>query len=297
MNLCQCVYVRAYDSLTIILPMFNYKYFAASAAILTIITSFFTYTLPVSAKTIHTSSVLFRSKKSPNVSTNWAGYVATSGPFSAISGSWTIPQVHASNTFAADASWIGIGGVSSSDLIQSGTQSMNGPDGSVTYDAWIETLPQAPVTIPVSVSPGDQISVSITEKSKSHWNISFTDQTTTQSYTKSISYASKNSSAEWIEEAPSDQYGVLPLDTFKNIHFTNGSVSEAGQTLSIASAHAQAIAMVNQSGTLLASPSALTSSGDGFTVTRTATKASKPSAKEPVFTSLHSHRISKRLLR
>ena len=276
--------------------MFNYKYFAATAAILTIITSFFSYSIPVSAKTLHPSSLLFRSKKSPNVSTNWAGYVATSGPFTAISGSWTVPQVHASDSFAADASWIGIGGVSSTDLIQSGTQSMTGPDGSVTYDAWIETLPEAPVTIPVSVNPGDQIAVSITEKSKSHWNVSFSDLTTTKSYTKSITYASKNSSAEWIEEAPSDEDGVLPIDTFKNVHFANGSVTQSGQKLSIENAHAQAISMVDQSGSLLASPSSLTSSGDGFTVTRTTTKSSR-SSQEPIFGSLHSHRISKRLLR
>jgi hypothetical protein len=48
-------------------------------------------------------------------SRNWAGYAATGGSFTAVSGTWTPPNVSAGSTPAADATCVGIGGVSATD--------------------------------------------------------------------------------------------------------------------------------------------------------------------------------------
>src|SRR5438270_505776 len=96
-------------------------------------------------------------------SSNWSGYAATGGTFTSVSATWTVPTV-ASTSTGADATWVGIGGLSSSDLIQAGTQAMVDGNG-VTYTSWIEMLPQSSRDVPLSVSAGDSVTVSITQQS------------------------------------------------------------------------------------------------------------------------------------
>ena len=105
-------------------------------------------------------------------SSNWAGYTATGGTFTAVSGTWTVPNVSAGtgNTVAADATWVGIGGATSTDLIQAGTQATV-QGGQVVYGAWWETLPQAAQPVPLDVAAGDTISVSITQQADGTWKI------------------------------------------------------------------------------------------------------------------------------
>lgn len=213
-------------------------------------------------------------------SQNWSGYVATAGTFTAINGTWTVPTVAASNTFAADATWVGIGGVSSQDLIQAGTQAVpsNSNGGAVQYQAWIELLPQNLTTIPMTVNAGDSISVSINQQSTNQWSIYLHDNTNGQSYQTSVSYDSSMSSAEWIEEMPSTGgNNFVPLDSFGTVSFTGGSTVKNGTSLSIAQANGQELTMINGSGQVLAAPSVLGSDGASFTVTRSnATATSSP---------------------
>jgi hypothetical protein len=223
-----------------------------------------------------------------NTSYNWAGYQATGGTFTAISGTWTIPSVSAATSTEADVMWIGIGGVSSRDLIQVGTQAIvnpgaNNPGGvsaTPTYEAWYEVLPQATQQVALTVSPGDSISASITQTASSsgntpaQWSVSIRDNTTGQSYQTSLSYNSSLSSAEWIEEMPSDGSRFVPLDNFGSVSFSNGVATENGSSVTISSANAQMITMVNRAGQTLASSSSLGSDGESFTVTRTAASSS-----------------------
>jgi hypothetical protein len=59
----------------------------------------------------------------PNQGTshNWSGYAATNGNYTAVSATWTVPSV-GSGDAGVGASWVGIGGVNSRDLIQAGTE-------------------------------------------------------------------------------------------------------------------------------------------------------------------------------
>jgi hypothetical protein len=180
-----------------------------------------------------------------------------------------VPTVSAGRTAAADATWVGIGGVSSEDLIQAGTQATV-QGGRVSYSAWIEMLPQASQPVPLAVSAGDNISVAITQQSGDTWRISIRNTTTGRSYQKSVTYASSRSSAEWVEEAPAlGQRTLIPLDNFGTVTFTNATAVEDGQQHSIAQADGQAITMSSRTGQPAAQPSALGDDGASFSVTRT----------------------------
>jgi hypothetical protein len=174
--------------------------------------------------------------------------------------------VSASGT-GVDATWVGIGGATTTDLIQAGTQATVS-NGVVQYSAWIETLPQASQTVALTVNAGDAITVSITQASTGVWNIAIQDGTSGAGYTGSINYSSSLSSAEWIEEAPTSGNRVVLLDQFGTVNFTTLSAVENQQTVTPVAAGATSVTMVNSSGVKLATPSALGADGASFTVTR-----------------------------
>ena len=53
-----------------------------------------------------------------------------------------------------DATWVGIGGVTSNDLIQAGTQAII-QKGQTSYEAWYELLPGYQTIIPLTINAGD----------------------------------------------------------------------------------------------------------------------------------------------
>jgi hypothetical protein len=206
-----------------------------------------------------------------NTSQNWSGYAATGGTYTAVNGSWVVPQFNQSSAAGADAAWVGIGGVNTRDLIQAGTQQTVSGSGSTQYEAWVETLPQASHPVPLTINPGDSVSISITlqPQSKDQWLVAFKNNTTGQTFQVTETYTSSMSSAEWIEEAPSALRGrQLPLDNFGKIDFSGGSTVKDGQTVSIGGSGAKAITMSGRGGQTLATPSTLGTDGASFTVTR-----------------------------
>jgi hypothetical protein len=224
---------------------------------------------------INAGSPIYQASKksvSADASANWAGYAATGTGFTSILGSWKVPIIKPSDTFGVDATWIGIGGVTSNDLIQGGTEAVV-QHGTVQYLAWTEALPAASQPLTLQIHAGDSITAAVTQSSVGRWNIGITDTTTGQSSSKGFTYASSNSSAEWIEEAPSDASGILPLDNFNSIRFTDGSTMKNGVSLSITQAGAMPITLASDEGTILARTSATSMSGTSFSVTRTAAKA------------------------
>lgn len=204
-----------------------------------------------------------------NQSNNWAGYIATGGTFTSVSGSWIVPQVNATGT-SSDVTWVGIGGTTSRDLIQTGTRAVVNNNGQVSYQAWYEMLPANSRKIPLTINPGDSVTASIAQQSANQWAISLRDITTGQNYQTNVTYASSLSSAEWIEEMPVLGRSFIPLDNFGSVQFSALSTVKDGTALTPAQANARSIVMVNHSGQALAQPSALRSDGASFTITRTA---------------------------
>ena len=203
-----------------------------------------------------------------DTSSNWSGYVANGGTYTSVTGTWVVPNVAATTT-GADATWVGIGGVTGTDLIQAGTQATVTGDGSVTYSAWTEILPDFSRTTPLQVTAGDTVTVTITEQSNGVWLIVMVNNTTSDSFEKTLRYASSRSSAEWVQEAPSTSRGIVPLSDFGTVRFIAGSAVRDGVNMSLSGLGATPVAMVNRAGQAIALPSTLGADGSSFVVTRT----------------------------
>jgi Peptidase A4 family len=163
-------------------------------------------------------------------SPNWSGYVVgaggVGGPFTQVSGSWTVPTVTGDGGSASSA-WIGIGGFTSSSLIQVGTdQDWNsgvlGIGEGPSYSAWYELFPASSVTIPNKVNGGDVMYAQITQSNPlSTWTISLSDTTLGWTYTVQVTYSGDQDTAEWILEAPSSCLGNGCVETLADYHFTH----------------------------------------------------------------------------
>jgi len=169
-------------------------------------------------------------------STNWSGFAVETNlnspqnnAVSAVSGSWTVPTATGSGT-AYSSVWVGIDGYSSSTVEQIGVEA-DVTGGKASYYAWYEMYPAYPVTISsVPVTPGDSISASVSYAS-GQYTLQLSDNTTGKSYSTVQALAgAQRSSAEWIVEAPSSGFGVLPLANFGTVNFTNSSATVNGTT-------------------------------------------------------------------
>lgn len=206
---------------------------------------------------------------SRDTSSNWSGYAAAGGTFTSVTGTWTVPDPSTTSA-GADATWVGIGGVSSHDLIQAGTETTMSGRSSARFDAWIELLPRSQQIVPLTVSPGDSVTVTIAQQQGDQWLISMKDSTTGGDYSTIVTYASTNSSVEWVEEAPSGGRRILPLDDFGSVRFTDAKTTANGKTMTVAQAGGRPLTMINGARQPLAQPSPLGSDGSSFTITRTA---------------------------
>lgn len=141
-------------------------------------------------------------------SDNWAGYVAVGTGFTAAEGKWTVPSVAASQSPRNVVTWVGVGGSSTSSLIQTGTGAMT-ESGSTTYYAWATLITAGVVKFntPVRyVHPGDQMVALIEELTSFRWRIAIQDVTEgwTVETTTVTSAIRSGESAEWITERPYD---------------------------------------------------------------------------------------------
>ncbi len=210
-----------------------------------------------------------------NTSQNWSGYAVTGSGYTGITGTWTVPQPRVAGAPGVGATWVGIGGVTSHDLIQAGTQDVSLGAGQFQFQTWIEMLPAASQQVSLAVVPGDSITVSIDEQGAGTgmWQVSMKNNTSNQSFQTSVQYTSTESSAEWVEEAPAGSRGILPLDNFGSVSFTDASATQNGQAVSLADLGARPITMVNATKEALAVPSRVGGDGSSFMVVRTSATA------------------------
>ncbi len=203
-------------------------------------------------------------------SNNWSGYnqgiLDTDTPFSSISAQWVIPTAsqHTAGEAEDSATWIGIGGgclnstceASDETLIQAGTEQDVSASGAVTYDAWWEILPLPEFQSTIAVHPGDVIKCTISSSVPGLWTVSLQDTTDGQSFTESVPYASDESTAEWIEETPTEigtsGTGLAALPNLTTVVFNHATANGAKADL-VAD---QAVQLVDANGNPLATPSA-----------------------------------------
>lgn len=198
----------------------------------------------------------------------WTGYVLGNGPYTAVTGTFTVPNLLVPTPVETrTVEWVGIDGISpSTSLIQAGVSEGTTPGtDQVTFQAWWEILPDEPTIVPipwsqVSVLSGHSVTVTIWQVSGSRWAIGLTDNTTGQSFTTVQNYDGPHTSAEWIVEAPADTATggvytlghVVPDVTFSNARFVGVNT------------FIEVLPPIVQGSAAVASVSTL--EGDGFTV-------------------------------
>jgi hypothetical protein len=78
------------------------------------------------------------------------------------------------STTSTVASWVGVGGTNSNNLIQAGVEvDTSGPVAQ--YHAWYETLPQSSRNIALQIGPGDWVSVEVHELAFDPWPVTIVD--------------------------------------------------------------------------------------------------------------------------
>ncbi|MCL6453771.1 MAG: hypothetical protein K6T78_09210 [Alicyclobacillus sp.] len=206
-------------------------------------------------------------------SQNWAGYIDTPAPgatpYRSVSATWTVPKTTGRSGSVA-AQWIGLGGVTSEDLLQTGTMEQIS-NGQATAEVFWEELPntaQPLLTVPI----GSTVTASIEQGSGATWTIDVTVRTPSgQTLTKNVpvtlgkAYAEGiGTSAEWVSEDPSNaDERLYPLADAGTVVFTRADVN--GQALSAPDNRITPVAMVDGLGHVVIAPSALGTDGASFT--------------------------------
>ena len=212
----------------------------------------------------------------PLTSSNWSGYVATGGTFSAVTASWTVPSVSCDSSTTYSADWVGIDGESSTTVEQDGTES-DCSGGNASYDAWVELYGDSAfhggdeVELSQSsdpVNPGDSMTASVSV-SAHIWTFKLVDGTAGWSYTTSVTWSASppaQSSAEWIAERPEvgSPPSLPPLANFGTVAFSGASATDAAGSGPISDFTFAPVDMASPTDQL-ALPSALDTTGADFT--------------------------------
>lgn len=246
---------------------------------------------------------------------NWSGYVVTgaNGSVTDVKNSWVVPLITSTCASTPDgyaAFWTGIDGWTSDTVEQIGTDSdcinlAGTQTGTPTYYAWFEFYPQDAYLIgnysssgvceSDCVAPGDTISAEVKFSGNaitgfrhrgggaSLFTVTITDKTQGWTFTTSSTVAgAKQSSAEWIAEAPygcDTSSGFCNLSNFETVDFGDYLTAVANTAYATVSgvthpiggfgSNIQEAVMVSYpSGALImAQPAPLESSGTSFTDT------------------------------
>ena len=205
-------------------------------------------------------------------SLNWSGYAVTGSGLTGVAQSWVVPTAGLVPP-GFSSTWAGIGGYSTSDLIQAGTTQDTLPVGGTQYYAWWETLPNAETPITsgctgadpsCAVTPGDHMHVDLHETATNVWSITMTDANKWAWQSGPMDYTSTHSSAEWIHEAPTFVVQTTLANTGTTYIGPGNTYTDGTGTHPIAAGGPVSIAMgpgiINE-----ATPSALTN-GASFNV-------------------------------
>ena len=235
-----------------------------------------------------------RNTGTPSSSDNWAGYGQQEpypGPhtFTGVTATMVVTTVDTAvssprSQYSAD--WVGIGGfLGSAKLVQAGIEEDN-IDGQAFYGAWTEVLPHPEVPLAsLAIHPGDVIDVTVrlTAQGKharsKKWDMTVTDETTGQSAGRDVRYNSAEDSVEAIHERPclGNPCGqnLATLSTTSNEQFLPAEYTTSAPNVSpvyepllspAPGATLYNISMLNDNGSVVATPSNANAADDGFVV-------------------------------
>jgi hypothetical protein len=205
-------------------------------------------------------------------SANWSGYAQSApvGTFKSVTDTWRVPTVHVTSGDRYASDWVGIGGYSSNDLVQAGTEA-DSKGGRAKYDAWTEVLPASEEVLKLTIHAGDVITATVA-LSGGVWTMTVTDVTTGKTASRSAANSSKESSVEAIHERPEVGGELANLTATSDVTFDPGSYGTGATPshpllVTALKAKLHRIVMVNNAGTaIIAYPSLPDADHDGFTV-------------------------------
>lgn len=212
---------------------------------------------------------------------NWGGYVATNGPFTAVSASWTVSAVSCVSSVPdqTETEWVGLGGwgIAAALIGQDGTEA-DCSTGSPVYSAWYEIYGDSAVndgyeiaidSVRYPVAPSDLIRASVTD-SDGECVLSITNASAGWTYppiTVDLPPISMPS-AEWIvERLGTSQHALDALPDFNTATFTAAWARNASTTGPISDFTFVPLNMVNVADQTLAWVGPLNPSGNSFEVT------------------------------
>jgi hypothetical protein len=216
-------------------------------------------------------------------SLNWAGYAVTPAnpAITSVTSTFIVPSAGLLPPGFA-ATWVGIGGFSTSDLIQAGVGEQSLPSLPLVgaqYYPWYEMLPNAEVQLTgcagaagypgdanCTVAPGDSMAVIIQQSGNNLWTIAFANTTRHWTWIQQFPYQSSKSSAEWIAEAPTLAVLQTIIAPLSIVSFGPTSIyTQAGTSYTIAQGNPTKVVLspgfVNE-----ATPSGLAKDGQSFNV-------------------------------
>lgn len=226
---------------------------------------------------------------SADLSTNWSGYAAVADKNVSlrwVSAFWNIPSINGTNCapgssgYAYAVHWVGLDGYGTTPNGTSDTGEEIGVEGycnssgSVTYLAWYDMYPDKAQYF-TGIYPGDAITASVYYNSGTgSYTLILTDVTNNsrlgESATCPASFTCRNASAEVITGAPGEGPPMDNLADFGMSNFTGATVTSRNGTKGTLAASnlwtSSEVTMANNSGTDLATPSAL-EGGQAFNVT------------------------------
>lgn len=134
---------------------------------------------------------------------HWSGYYATNGGFTRTIAKWYVPTRYSSPSPNTAAQWVGIGGVSGSNLWQAGTTT----DYTQGYRMWWEAYPNPVHYAGPAISPGNEIYINVdynwTYAGKSY--VYMYNYSNGQLYSTVQSFTPDTHTADWIVERTGDQ--------------------------------------------------------------------------------------------
>ena len=225
----------------------------------------------------HPPRIIVKQGLHNSTSTNWSGYGAEkilgssidNNSISDVKTTWVVPNVTCNSGQANgySSSWVGIDGYDDNSVEQTGTE-QDCINGSANFYAWFEMYPKPSYLVTnYAVVPGDTVTAEVKYVGNGTYVLSLDSSRSGHFEIRQKSMKALRRSADYIVEAPFSG-GTLPLAQFGTISFSNSNAVVNGTPNTIGSLNYDAITMVDKNNNSLATPSALTNGGTGFTVTR-----------------------------
>jgi hypothetical protein len=137
---------------------------------------------------------------SVTATSRWAGYFESHAAIHSVSASWRVPTLRCSSgTTTMSSTWVGVGGLNGSVLLQAGLFD-NCLSGVAVNGGFAEAYPGSTQSFGLLLRPGDRI-VATVEDVSGRWQGRVTDATTHQSEGAGAPGYAGGGTAEWMAEA------------------------------------------------------------------------------------------------